>query len=234
MQYLVAPTTRIVAATVILITGAGIATVFWKMPTGNEVHDLYRAEIVDRTLAATPLPSNSVALLAPGEITLPMLDIAPALDSRVEKYTQVYPAPVSLAALNTEQEKTTTDSPIVEENAETLAPVPVVPQKFEPMRHIVEKPVAIETVSREFQPKPASVSTLEKSDEMLSQLHFARNSMAEADRSSEPVPPVDPFPVAAVAVPSLQPLQPLARNSLSPLLPLQEGELQSLSILSAQ
>jgi len=235
VQHLITPTARVFAATVILITGAGIATVFWKMPTGNEIHDLYTADIVDKTLAATPLPSDSVALVAPGEISLPTLDIVPALGGGVEKYTQVYPAPVALAALNTEQEKKKADSPVIEENEREHVPVPVAPQEFKPMRPIVEeKPVAVESVNLEFQPKPTSVSTIEKSDEMLSLFHFARNSMAEADRSAEPAPPADPFPVAAVSVPPLQPLQPLAQNSLSPLRPLQEDELQSLSVLSAQ
>jgi len=230
VQHLVMPTARIFAAAVILITGAGIAAVFWKMPTGNEMHDLYQAEIVDKALAKTPLPSESVALFSPGEITLPTLDVAPALDGSAEKYTQVYSAPVSLAAFNTEQEKTA--SPVVEEEP---AVMPVVPQKFEPMRQVVEKkPISIESVNREFQPKPTSVSTLEKSDEMLSLFHFVGNSRADVDHSAEPAQPADPFPVAAVPTPPLQPLKPLSRDGLSPLLPLQEVELQPLSALSVQ
>jgi hypothetical protein len=216
------------------VIGVGLATIFWKNPASNEIHELYSAEIVDQTLVATPLPGDSVALLAPGDISLPTLNIAPAMDGGGEKYTQVYTAPVSLAALNTEQEKPKPDSQPVEEDAGALPPLPVVPQKFEPMRQVVEKPVAFETVNREFQPKPTSVSTLEKSDEMLSLTHFARNSMAESDRLAEPAPPTDPFPVATTSAPALQPLQPLPQNSLSPLLPLKEGELQSLSILSTQ
>jgi len=235
MQYLITPTARLFTATVILITGAGIATVFWKMPTGNESHELYHAGVVDKTLTVPPLPDESIALLAPGEISLPTLDVAPALDGGGDKYTQAYTAPVALAALNAEQDKTKTVSPITTEDEKILTPAPVAPQKFEPMRPVVnEKPVAIESINRDFPPQPASVSTLDKSDEMLSMLHFARNSMAEADRAAEPAPPADPFPVAVVSAPPLQPLQPLQRDGLSPLLPLQENELQSLSVLSTQ
>ena len=233
MHHLITPTARIFTALIILMTGGGIAAVFWKMPTNRETHDLYRAEIVDKTLAATPLPSESVALFPPGEVSLPTLDIAPALDSGREKYTQVYPAPVSLAAHNAEREEAVL--PIVETEEEVPAGESAPPQKFSPMRHIVEKkPISADAVDRDFQPKPTSVGTLEKSDEMLSLVHFAGNSRADADRSAEPAIPVDPFPVAAVSTPSLQPLKPLPQESLSPLFPVKGTELQPLSVLSAQ
>jgi hypothetical protein len=231
LHRLVTPAARIFAATVILFTGTGIAAVFWKMPNGNGIHALYHEGIVDESLVTTPLPSESVALLSPeerGQISLPALDIAPATDSGVEKYAQIYQAPVSLAAFNSEHGQT--DSSAKEEES---AIVPVVPQTFAPMRQIVEeKPISVEPVNREFQPKPVSVSTVEKSDEMLSMFHFAENSRIE--RSAEPESPADPFSMAAVSAPALQALKPLPLDGLSPLRPLSEADLQPLSALIVQ
>jgi len=106
------------------------------------------------------------------------------------------------------------------------------------MRQIIdEKPISVEPVNREFQSKPSSVSTVEKSDEMLSIFHFAENRKADSELLSEPESPVDPFAdtfAIAASTPALQPLQPLQLDVLSPLLPLKETELQPISVLVTQ
>ena len=212
----VTPTARIISAAVILITGMGISAIFWKMPAGSELHALYNEDIVSKDLAAIPLPSESNAMLAPDEqITFPALDIAPVTDSGAERYAQIYPRPASLAALDAEQTKK--ETPTIQEEETLLA----APQKFEPIRTVVEKPIFVESVNREFQSQPVSVNTTEKSDELLSQFYFVGNSRPDIDDSIEMKLPEDPFPMAAVsALPPLQPLQPIRVNGLSPLQPL--------------
>jgi len=235
MYRLMSPTARIVSATVILITGMGLSAIFWKMPQSNERHALYCEGSIDQGVAATPLPSESIATLSPEvreRMTLPELDFTPIAAEGIPKYTQVYPLPVSLAARNS-------DSRVVTVSAdEESVTVPIVPQRFEPMRQIIdEKPISIEPVNREFQLKPSSVSTVEKSDEMLSMFHFAENSRADSDLLSEQELPVDPFTdtfAIAVNAPSLQPLQPLQPDALSPLLPLKSTDLQPLPVLITQ
>lgn len=230
MHRLVTPTARIFAAMVILITGTGVSAIFWKMPNSGELHALYHQGVVDAKLAAVPLPSEAVAAITPEEMQrmeLPTLEFAPAADDGAGKYAQAYPAPAALAMLNAEREGV---SPLVETSL-----IPVVPQKFEPMRQIVdETPVSIESVNRDFPPKPTSVSTAERSDELISLFHFAKNNgtdfgNADFDRAIEPEQPVNPFPEAAALAPVLQPLQPLPLDNLSPLLPLQESKLQPLA-----
>jgi len=232
LHRLVTPTARILAATIIMITGTGIAAIFWKMPNGNEIHALYHEEIINKDLTSTPLPNESMAMLSPeerGQMTLPMLNITPARDDGVGRYTQVYPLPAALAARNSESLEINAAS--VEEDQPIT---PVVPHNFAPMRRIVdEKPISVEPVNWEFQPKPVSVSTTEKSDEMLSKFHFAVNSRADSDLSAEPEPPADPFSIASTT-PALQPLKPIALDGLSPLHPLPETGLQPLSALVIQ
>jgi len=222
MHRLITPSARIVSATVILIAGLGIATVFWKMPTGNENHALYDKGMIDKTIAGAPLPDESIALLSLEErsqISLPMFDIAPATDCGTAAYTQLYEPPPSLVAMLPEQEQ------IVSTVAEEL----LAPQKFEPMRQITdEKPISIEPVNKDFQPKPPSVSTIEKSDEMISRFLFAENSRSALDTLAEPQPPTDPFPMVSVPMPVLQPLKPLYFEDLTPLHPLQSTVLQAL------
>jgi len=236
MHRLVSPATRIVSATVILITGMGISAIFWKMPQGNESHALYHVGSVDQVLAATPLPSESIATLSPevrGRMALPELDFAPVADEGIGKYTQVYAPPVALAARNSDFTRIGTVSA-----DEEPVPIPIVPQRFEPMRQIIdEKPISVEPVNREFQSKPSSVSTVEKSDEMLSLFHFAENRKADSELLLEPESPVDPFAdtfAIAVHSPALQPLLPLQLDALSPLLPLKDTDLQPLSVLMTQ
>ena len=227
-------------AAVFLCTGAAVAAVFWQMPSSAGSYELYHAEVADKMLAAVPLPSESVASISPeqmGEMVFP--DLAPIVDTGVEKYAQLYEAPASLAAFNTETKK---------EPQPSFAP-PGAPQKFEPMRQIVEeKPIVVEPVNRDFPPLPVSVNTTEKSDELVQRFHFV-----EHDRTSVPEQPANPFadmaaatdmavapvtaapavtvaaPVAAAPAFSLLPLQPLQFVGLSPLLPLPENELLPLS-----
>jgi hypothetical protein len=225
----------------ILIAGAGVASVFWKMPAGNEVHALYYEGVVDRNLAAAPLPSESIALFnvkEREEIMLPPPSVAPAMDSGLDKYAQAYPAPASLLVLNAESGRTVSPASAVKEQSASPS---AIPQRMEPMRQTIEeRPISIEPVNRDFPPKPDSVSITEKSDEMLSEFHFAANSRASLDHLAEPAPPTDPFPTdsfpvaAATATSMLQPLKPLQLNGLSPLLPLSEAELQSFPTLIAQ
>ena len=227
MHRLNAPTSRILMAAVILFTGAGISAVFWKMPASAESYELCNAGVVDKTLEAVPLPSESVAAISSEEVkqmALPALEVEPVADRGVEKYAQVYEAPASLAA------------PRPEVAVEHTAFKPVIPQKFEPMRQIAEeKAIAVESVNREFPSKPASVSTTEKSDELLLRFHFAENSRADFD-SAASEQPADPFPVMSASAPSssLQPLQPLPLEGLAPLLPLNEEELLPLAVLTAK
>jgi len=226
MHHLITPAARIFTATVILITGAGVSAVFWKMPNSGESHALYPQKMVDKSLAAVPLPNNTVAAISHEEMQqmeLPAFDFTPVADGGAEKYAQIYPMPEALAMLNAEQNNI---APLVEE--EKSSPMPIVPQKFEPIRHIVEKkPISVEPVSRDFMPKPASVNTAERSDELLMEFQFVKNNRANFDKADsanggEPEPPVDPFPVAVASVPTLQPLMPLSFDSLPPLLPLED------------
>ena len=229
---LAVPTARIFAATVILVTGAGVSAVFWKMPTANELHALYHEGVVDQELAAAPLPNESVPNISLEEMqqmSLPMLDFAPApvADDGASQYAQVYPAPAPLvAAVNAVHGRD-----ISQEIEETFTPV--TPQKFEPVRQVIdEKPISVEPVNRDFPPMPTSVSTTERSDELLTAFHFVENSKAGLDNSPEQ--PTDPFPVATAAVPALQPLQPIQLDGLAPLLPLQEIDMTPFSVLAAE
>ena len=221
---LLTPATRIFTAAVILFTGAGVSAVFWKMPTSAGRYELCHAGNVDKKLVSVPLPDQSVAVLTKDEMdqmVLPTFDIVPITDSGGEKYTQIYEAPASLVSLNTE---TTVEEPVWTAS----------PQKFEPMRQAVEeKPISIEPINRDFLSKPVSVSTTEKSDELLQRFYFAENSRAEFERSV-PGQPTDPFAGTTQPTASLQPLQPLQLANLSPLLPLQEDELMSLPALTTK
>jgi len=212
------PSVRIFVATVILVTGAGVSAVFWKMPTNNALHDLCHEGVIDKELRAVPLPHETIAAISPAEMqqmSLPTLNMAPVADGGAEKYAQVYPAPASLAMTHAELGKN-----IPEE--QEASPAPTIPQKFEPMRQIIdEKPVSVEPVNRDFPPMPASVSITEKSDELLTSFHFVENSRAALDKPAEQ--PADPFPITVVS--ELQPLQPLQLSGLAPLLPLQEIDL---------
>ena len=219
---LVAPTARIFAATIILLSGAGMAAIFWKMPQNAELYDLCHAGIIDKDLATVPLPDESIVSISSDELLqmpLPVLDIAPVRDSGVEKYAQIYAAPASLAVFNAEQGKI--DPSSAEEESVF---VPVVSHKFEPMRQIVEKkPISVEPVNRDFQQKPASINTIEKSDELHTMFRFAENSKEDIGNSAT-VQPADPFPVMDVSTSTLQPLMPIEYDRqlspLSPLLPL--------------
>ena len=219
---LLTPATRIFTAAVILFTGAGVSAVFWKMPTSAGRYELCHADNVDKNLVSVPLPNQSVAALTTDEmdqIVLPAFDITPITDSGGEKYAQIYEAPASLVSLNME---TTVEEPVWTAG----------PQKFEPMRQIVEeKPISLEPIDRDFLSKPVSVSTTEKSDELLQRFHFAENSRFEHSVSGQPT---DPFAETIKSTALLQPLQPLQLASLSPLLPLQEDELMSLPTLTAK
>ena len=227
MSRLAVPSARIFVATVILVTGAGVTAVFWKMPKTSEFHALYHEGIVDQELTAVPLPNESVATITPEEmqqISLPMLDMAPVMSSGAEKYAQVYPAPALLAIVNTEQ-----DREIPEESESPFTPV--IPQKFEPMRQIIEeKPISVEPVSRDFPPQPTSVSTTERSDELHATFHFVENSRAGQD--TLPEQPANPF--SNIATPTASTLQRFQLSNLSPLQPLREIDLQPLPELVTQ
>jgi len=229
MNRLAVPSARIFAATIILITGAGISAVFWKMPKANEFHALYHEGVVNPDLAAVPLPNESIAAISPEEmqqITLPVLDIAPIAADGARKYAQVYPAPALLTMINTEH-----DRDVLEEETPFT---PFTPQKFEPIRQIIEeKPISVEPVSRDFPPMPTSMSTTERSDELFATFHFVENNRAEL--ADLPEQPTDPFSrTVASALATLQPLQPLQFDGHSPLLPLREINLQPLPELVMQ
>jgi hypothetical protein len=206
-----------VTAAVILFTGAGVSAVFWKMPTSAEFYDLYQPDVVDKELAGVPLPNEAVAAISSEEmkqISLPALEIAPVIDDGAKKYAQAYEPPASLAATHAAKD----NSPAVEAES----PVePASPKKFEPMRRVVEKkPIDVETINDVFLPKPESVSTAEKSDELLATFQFAENGKADFASAADMELPADPFPVTTAAPTQLQPLQPLTSSGLSPLLPL--------------
>jgi len=214
------PTARVFMATVILATGTGVAAVFWKMPNVGELHALYHEEIVDKELAAVPLPNETVAALSLEEmqqITLPRLGMAPVAADGRGRYAQAYPAPASLAIANVEQ-----DAVVQEEEEPSFTAT--VPQRFEPMRQVIdEKSVSVEPINREFPPMPTSVGTAERSDDLMATFHFVENSRVEQDATHEQ--PSDPFPVVPAptpAVSTLQPLQPLELGRLSPLLPFEK------------
>jgi len=220
---LAVPSARIFVATVILLTGAGVSAVFWKMPRANdELHALYHTGVVDPDLATVPLPDNSVAAVSFEEmqqITLPMLEILPVAADGAGKYAQVYPAPAPLAAVHAEQSGTS------EEDDSFL--LPVIPQA--PIRQIIEeKPILVDPVSREFPPQPTSASMTERRDEFRATFHFVENSIGERDGLSEQ--PADPFPMMVPSAVSsmLQPLSPVRLDDLSPLRPIQEIDMQSL------
>lgn len=227
MHHLITPAARIFAAMVILITGAGVSAVFWKMPNSGEPHALYPEKIVGKGLAAVPLPSDMVAAISHEEMQqmeLPALDFTPVADGGVDKYAQVYQMPATLAMLNVGQDNVV---PLVEEIKPS--PPPSIPQKFEPIRHIVEKkPISLEPVSRDFMSKPVSVNIADRSDELLMEFQFVKNNkvnfdQADSENETEPAPPVDPFPITVASIPMLQPLKPLSwDNILPPLLPLED------------
>jgi len=238
---LIGPSARILAAAVILVTGTGIAAVFWKMPTAGESHALYHEGVVDQELAAVPLPNAMVAVISPEEmqqITLPRLGVTPALDDGAQRYAQIYPASPPLAMLNAEQGRGLPEAEVF---------VPNAPQRFEPIRQIIEeKPISIEPVNWDFAPMPTSVSTTERSDELIATFHFVENSRVGLDTPREQPtdpfpkrPPADPFAVVAAtpapsSVSALQPLRPIQIDNLSSLLPLREIDLQPLPALVVQ
>ena len=226
---LVVPSTRIFAATIILVTGAGVSAVFWKMPKANEHHALYHDELVTPQLAAVPLPSDSLAAVSPEEmqhIQLPTLDLMPIASGGAERYAQVYTPLPSLAVAMAQFEQN-----IVVPEKEESPLSPVVSPKFEPIREVIEeKPISIEPVSREFTPMPTSVSTTDRSDELQAAFHFVENSkVTHVDLSKDPI---DVFPIASA--PELQPLQPFHLDGLSPLLPLREMNLPQLTATVTQ
>ena len=222
MHRLVTPTARLFAATVILITGTGVSAVFWKMPNGMGSHALYHEGIVDKNLSAVPLPSDAVAAISQDEMKqmeLPTLDFMPTVDGGAEKYAQYYQTPEAVAMLNIGQDKV--NSFEEEEYHEAM-----IPQKFEPVRHIVEKkPIAIEPVSRKFMPKPTNVNVSDRSDDLFLEFQFVGNNRGNFGIGQEPEQPADPFPVAAASLATLAPLKPLLFDDLPPLLPLQESKL---------
>ena len=232
MHRLLTPTVRFFSAMVILVMGFGIASVFWKIPTNTETHHaLFHGDMVDENIMATPLPCESLALLPHHErmqIELPTLDIAPVVGDGRDKIAQLYEPPAALIARISE--------PRVSEPEETFFPVTAEPVSLEellpsqPMRHIVEKPIMVELVDRDFPSKPESVCTTERSDILLTTFHFAENSRASVGDSTELALPSDPFSATLPSVvvpsaafppmPTLQPLVPIEFGNLAPLLPL--------------
>ena len=220
LHRLITPAARMAAAVVIMIKGSGVATVFWKMPGNSEAHALFHQEILDQELATMTLPNEKLALISPeaqSQMMLPTFDIEPVTASVTDKYTQLYEAPAPLARA---LEEKALEEGLDPNNTATVAMTPpVIQQRFEPMRQIEgDAPMEVESVARDFTPKPGSVDTAEKSDELLGMFHFAENNRTEFDRLSESALPIDPFPV--VSTPSLQPLLPFPFVNLTPLLPL--------------
>ena len=208
-----------------MITGAGIASVFWKMPTGTQTHALYEATLIDQHLAASPLPGSA---LSPEEQPpfdlpyLPTLGDMPLADSGATKYGLTDSTPPALASRNIEQGQfipptweSTWDRPKPAEASAIL-------QSLEPIRQIIEeKPLDIEPVDRDFPPGPDF--------DDLTNLTLP-NAILDDKVQDEPVS-TSPQPGFASA---LQPLQPLRFDGLSPLQPLQESELRSFSTLLFQ
>jgi len=215
---------------VILITGAGVAAVFWKMPKAAELHALYHEGAVCKELVAVPLPSDMVAAISSEEMglfDLPTLEMAPAFAGGAAQYGQVYPAPAPLARAHAEQ--------VGAEDAEASSFAPVAPQKFQPMREMIEeKPISVEPVGRDFAPMPTSVSTSERSDELLATFHFVENARVVEHNSLLGQLMEDPFPImeppSVPVVSTLQPLRPSQFDNLSPLIPVREINLQPLVV----
>ncbi|MCL2005391.1 MAG: hypothetical protein FWG73_04420 [Planctomycetaceae bacterium] len=210
---LATPAARIFAAMVILLTGSGIATVFWKMPTGTEVHALYDSNVIDQDLAGVPLPDESIAVFSLEErahIVLPLLEMGPVTDNGSDKYAQVYPTSPAVASLHIEQGQ------FISPPRHTEPVIPqMIPQGIEPIRQILEeKPILLEPVDRDFPPRPDSVSTslhtIEKSDELFSLFQ-------DTERDTELI--------LSTLTSELKPLPPFEFSGLSPLYPLQEAEL---------
>ena len=239
MSRLAVPSTRIFVATIILATGTGVSAVFWKMPKASDSHALYNNGVADPELAMVPLPNETSAAISHEEmqqIILPDFDIAPVAADGAGQYAQVYPAPGPLAMANMEH-----IGALPEEKEPAL--IPVVPQEFKPMREMIdEKPISVEPVNWDFAPMPTSMSTTERSDELLATFHFVENSRVENNRINSnnlseppadpfPLHPADPFPIAnTLTLSTLPPLQPLQLDGLSPLLPLREIDLQSFAV----
>ena len=252
MHRLLTPTVRLFSAAIILVMGFGIASVFWKIPTNAEAnHALFHGDMIDENIMATPLPCESLALLSHHErmqIELPTLDIAPAVGDGRDKIAQLYEPPAALIARVSEPHVSEphVSEPHVSEPEGMVFPVAVEPMLLDdllpsqPMRHIVERPIMLELVDRDFPSKPESVCTTERSDILLTTFHFAENSRASLSDSTELTLPSDPFsaampsatvPSAAVPsmaspsatvppMPTLQPLVPIEFGNLAPLLPL--------------
>jgi len=215
---LITPAVRIFSASVILIMGLGIASIFWKMPNGGEIyHALFHEDVLDENLVATPLPCESLALLSPEKralIDLPAFEIAPLTGGGTDKIAQRYEPPTVSTIHSPDQEETISPviSPVAAETVEEEEPV--TPQKFTPMRQVAENPISLEPGDRDFQPKPTSVCTTEKSDELSMRFQFAENLRTTVDDSTEPELPSDPFPnesapTASVPMSTLQPLTPI-------------------------
>ena len=216
-HYLVTPATRIVAAMVILITGSGIAAIFWKMPTGMEIHSLYDSNIIDQELAETPLPDESIAVFSlaeRGHIVLPRLEMTPSADSGADKYATVYPAPPAIASLHIEQGQFVWP----QEHTESIMPK-MMPQSIEPIRQILEeKPMLIDPVDRDFPLRPDSMSTslhtIEKHEELLS---LFQDTPHDID-------------ITPALMSGLQPLLPFEFSGLSPLHPSQDADYDGNSL----
>jgi hypothetical protein len=209
---LLAPSARVCGAVVVLLTGAAVAAVFWKMPSRNVSYELCAPSIVNQDLAAVPMPGEIQGEKIEG-MSLPSLDKHPVADEGVTKYAQVYEPPAALKQNQSDNPATTAEEP-----AEPAA------TKFEPMQRIdARKPIAVETLRNEFQAKPSTETEYAaRNDEVVNLFRFAENNDPLIE--TPPAAPADPFS-AASAVPPAEMMQ---SEGLSPLLPLEHDELKPL------
>ncbi|GHT16510.1 hypothetical protein FACS1894189_0350 [Planctomycetales bacterium] len=233
------PSAKIIFATVIILTGAALAAVFWRLPNFGSFDS-----VIDTQLTAAPLPVPGAAGAGQNVQTvaftdLPSLPPTPAIDTGTGKYTQVYPPPIVVAEKKKNDPVANNEELTTEEEA---AFVPVV-TKFEPVRQVIPVvPASLEPVNRNFQEKPKTVEPAAKSDEMLTLFHFTDNLKPDGTETAKPELPENPFSVFTTTVPaaeinnqaSLTPLVPITGSQLTPLLPLHENGLQPLPVVGNQ
>ncbi|MDR3182783.1 MAG: hypothetical protein LBT89_07680 [Planctomycetaceae bacterium] len=226
------PAKKIITSVIILLTGAGVAAVFWQMPDQHAaLYDICDQAVVDQQVAAAPLPKEAISHATIDDIqqmSLPALDTKLSADNGKGKYAQAYPAPAALdnmlknsaadAAKPTGAAAPRETEPEFVPQKELLAV-----QKIEPVRQMIPAvPITAETVDKTFQEKPKnSFDDSAVNDEMTTLFQFAENINAENASKAKDVPE-NPFSQnIAAAANTLKPLEPLLPQSRhAPLQPL--------------
>ncbi|MDR3234295.1 MAG: hypothetical protein LBT46_11645 [Planctomycetaceae bacterium] len=214
----ITPARKIITSAIILLTGSGIAAVFWKMPEHNAgLYDICDQSVVDPQLAAVPLPKDSLSHATISEIeqmSLPVLEGNSSADTGSGKYAQAYPVPEGIAAA---RNAATSVGDAGRKDGEAKF-VPIAAQKIEPVRRMIPAvPMTAETVNKTFHEKPKnSFDTSAVNDEMTVLFQFAENLNAENESKAKDSPE-NPF---SAAVNHLKPLEPLPKSRMLPLQPL--------------